>query len=89
MQGYYNGHEEPPEGDAPMTARSLPSPVYRGYLIKQSPFSPEMWIEKDGHIIHRVPEHLDRGGEAWEYARDTIDKLMTDRFMRGDFPGSR
>ena len=49
--------------------------AYKGYLIRQSPINGEMWIEKEGFIIGRVPKKEVDGGKAVEYAKGVIDKL--------------
>jgi hypothetical protein len=45
--------------------------AYRGYLVKRNALSGEMWIERDGVLIHRVPLT-----KSWDYARQTIDGLL-------------
>ncbi len=44
---------------------------YRGYWIKRNAFSGDMWVEKDGFVICRVPAHM-----SWAYARAEIDSLV-------------
>jgi hypothetical protein len=50
--------------------------AYKGYLIRTNALTGDMWIEKGGHLIHRVPRH-----KSWAYAREQID-LLTDENPR-------
>jgi hypothetical protein len=45
--------------------------AYRGYLVRRNALTGDMWIEKDGQMIHRVPST-----QSWNYARQTIDALI-------------
>lgn len=45
--------------------------AYRGYMIRKNSLTGQMWIEKDGHLIGRVPEQ-----HSWEWARAEIDSLL-------------
>ena len=44
--------------------------LYRGYWVKRNALTCLMHIEKDGQLIHRIPET-----ESWNYARGVIDQL--------------
>jgi hypothetical protein len=44
--------------------------LYRGYWVKRSSFSGDMWIEKDNTLIHRIPSN-----KSWDHARSIIDQL--------------
>ena len=44
--------------------------AYRGYLIRRNAFTSEMWIEKDGQLIARVPPD-----KPWVWAREQIDQI--------------
>lgn len=75
MRHYNRAHPGPtmpaPKGDE----------AYRGYMIRFNALSNSMWIEKDGHLIHRVP-----ADKSWQYARDIIDSLSPSavRFFTDD-----
>jgi len=48
--------------------------AYRGYLIRVNALTGDMWIEKGGVLVHRVPP-----SESWAYARKQIDELVGPR----------
>jgi hypothetical protein len=45
--------------------------AYRGYLIRKNSLTGDMWIEKDGHLIGRVP-----ASQSWAWAQKEIDALL-------------
>ena len=45
--------------------------LYRGYWVKKSALSGDMWIEKDSQLIQRIPSD-----QSWNYAREVIDQLI-------------
>lgn len=55
----------------PLSEIDFSQKAYRGYLIRKHPFSGEMWIEKDGHLIGRVPP-----SQSWAWAEKEIDALL-------------
>jgi hypothetical protein len=56
---------------AQLRATDFGQESYRGYLIRTNAMSGDMWIEKDGQLIARVP-----ASKSWEYARKEIDGLV-------------
>lgn len=45
--------------------------AYRGYLIRKNSLTGDMWIEKDGYLIGRVP-----ASQSWAWAQKEIDALL-------------
>ncbi len=45
--------------------------LYRGYWVKRSAFSGDMWIERDGFCIARL-----KPTESWDAGRKVIDSLL-------------